>query len=165
MGSCTFGTRNFHTKEFKGAKYGDIGDHGIFQPRRAIKRENICWIMNNNVEHYATGKRWCSAIHRLVGRDYRMMMQIQTDNEEFGSSNLFTEHTRPDVDFETACNVFCSLVWVSIGPRMQVTCVCCSQCEICCFIGEHEIFQEFLLFLWVVQHVHRNLMSVGSTAW
>ena len=42
MGSCTFGTRNFHTKEFKGAKYGDIGDHGIFQPRRAIKRENIC---------------------------------------------------------------------------------------------------------------------------
>jgi len=71
----------------------------------------------------------------VAWRDYRMMVQIQIDNEELGSSNLFTEHIRPDVDFETACNVFCSLVWIFITPRMQEKSVCCSECEICCFIS------------------------------
>ena len=82
--------------------------------------------------------------------DYRMMVQVQIANEELGSNNLFTEHTRPDVDSESACNVFCSLVWVFIAPRMQVTSVCCSECEICCFVSERDVFQESLLFLCFV---------------
>ena len=87
--------------------------------------------------------------------DYRMTVLIRIADEELGSSNFFTEHTRPDVESEIACNLFCSLVCVFVAPpRMQVTSVCCSRCEICCFIGECDVFQESRLFLCIVQHVH-----------
>ena len=86
--------------------------------------------------------------------DYRMMVQIRIANEELGSSNLFTEQTRPHFDSETACNVFYSLMWGFITPRMQVTSVCRSRCEICCFVSECDVFQESRPFLCFVQHVY-----------
>jgi hypothetical protein len=54
----------------------------------------------------------------------RKMPQIGIGNDELRPSNLFAEYTRPDVEFEAACNVLCSRVWIFISPVMQVTSVC-----------------------------------------
>jgi hypothetical protein len=45
------------------------------------------------------------------------------------SSNLFAEHTSPDIQFGAVCEMFRSLVWIFIAPSKQMTSVHFTECE------------------------------------